>query len=139
MYPNRQQAYTASQFEGMTPERLVLAMFDGALKHMGRARVALDGNDVARKGTALSKAIAIVCELQSSLNPEAGELSAQLDSLYDFVVRQLTEANLRHDAEALRSAEDVIRTVRDGWSELLAKGASPAAPRTAAAGGKRYV
>ncbi|MGF1510172.1 MAG: flagellar export chaperone FliS [Myxococcota bacterium] len=137
MYAREKRVYSVNQFEGMSPERVVLAMFDGAIKQMHRARTASELNEVRLKGEAVSRAVAIVAELQTALDPEAGEMSAQLDGLYDFVLRQLTDFNVHHLLEPLEQAEKVMQTLRAAWAELLEQDVQTA--QTLASPTERYL
>ncbi|MEM1025087.1 MAG: flagellar export chaperone FliS [Myxococcota bacterium] len=141
MYPSK-SAYTSSQVEGYSPERLVLAMFDAALRNLGWASDALERGDLSRKGTNISKTLAIVNELQASLNKEAGgELAERLDGLYVYVSGRLVEANVENDAEKIAEVRGLLQTVRDGWAEMLEETGPPAAQGSAASAqaGKIYV
>ncbi|NJK88356.1 MAG: flagellar export chaperone FliS [Myxococcales bacterium] len=113
------RAYASNKYEGMSPERLILALYDGALRFMDQAKEAMLEQSVAKKGEAISKAVAIVAELQSSLNPTAGELVENLEALYDFVLRELAQANLHSDVKHLGEARKIIAMLRDGWSSML--------------------
>jgi len=113
------RAYAASKFNGMSPERLVLAMFDGALRSIDQARVAIDESDVAMKCESIGKALAIVAELQTALNPQAGELTEHLEALYDYVLRKLTQGNMESDPTQLAEARSLLLVLRDGWAQLL--------------------
>jgi len=140
MYPQQKNAYVANQVEGMSPERLILAMYDAALRNLARATDALDRGDVQRKGENLSKTLAIVTELQASLNRDAGELSEQLESLYDYVIRCLTTANVENDKAKVKEASGLIKTVRDGWAQMLeGLGSVPTVPKVPTSEAKRYV
>lgn len=141
MYPSK-SAYTSSQVEGYSPERLVLAMFDAALRNLRWATEALERNDLSRKGTGISKTLAIVNELQASLNKEAGgELAERLDGLYGYVSGRLVEANVENDADKILEVRRLLETVRDGWAEMLdeSAGAATQATSPSAQAGKLYV
>jgi flagellar protein FliS len=131
-------AYAANKYTGMSPERLVLAMFDGALRFIEQAVHAIEEKDIAKKGESISKAVAVVAELQSALNPQAGELTEQLEALYDYVLRTLAKANIESDPKQLSEARSLMLVLRDGWATML-EGEQPAnapaaPPREAARG-----
>ena len=114
------KAYATNQYLQMSPERLVLALFDGALTSMYRAEDAIREGALARKGEALSKAIAIIAELQASLNHEAGgELADRLEALYDYVIRGLVQVNLAGDLERLDHLRTLIAETREGWAGMM--------------------
>jgi flagellar protein FliS len=114
------KAYATNQYLQMSPERLVLALFDGALTNMYRAEDAIHEGSVARKGEAISKAIAIVAELQASLNHDAGgELADRLEALYDYVIRGLVQVNIGGDVEKLEHLRGLISETREGWAGMM--------------------
>lgn len=120
MNPNANKAYTSNKYEGMSPERIVLALFDGALLAMDKSATAIEEDDQKLLGEQLSKAMAIIGELQASLDKErGGEISERLDALYGYVIRGLLDANVNKDAEKVREQHGHIKTVRDGWAEMV--------------------
>lgn len=120
MKANANRAYAANKFEGMSPERIVLALYDGALTSMERAKTALAEEDQKTLGEQISKAMAIVGELQASLDKEkGGEISERLDALYGYVIRALLEANVKKDPDRIAEVQGHIRTVRDGWAQMV--------------------
>ena len=120
MKANANRAYASNKFEGMSPEAIVLALFDGALHAMDRARAAVEEDDRRVLGEQLSKAMAIIGELQASLDKErGGEISERLDALYGYVIRGLLEANVQSDGERIVEMHGHIKTVRDGWAEMV--------------------
>jgi len=114
-----------------SPGQLVLMLYDGALKALA---IALDAfaqpeEDVRRIETInaqLLKAQAIVRELQSGLNFEAGgEFAQTMNRLYEYHHRRLFEANVRKQPEAVREVEKLIRELREAWAEMLTKQDAP--------------
>ena len=66
--------------QSSSPLELVVLLYDGALRHLVAAREAIDRQDLITRREALSKALAIVTELQSTLNlEEGGAVAQQLD------------------------------------------------------------
>ena len=100
-------------------------MYDGALRFMNQARAAfaLPEDNLSRIqsiNTALLRAQAVIAELRANLDLKAGgELAANLDRLYDYHLRRLQEANLRKDEAPLAEVERLVRSLREGWAEML--------------------
>ena len=99
------------------PERLITLLYDGALAAIAKARLYMDGNNIAGRGTSLSKAIDIIeSGLKASLNMEAGgDLAKNLSETYDLMVRNLLLANLNNDIEKLQLAETMLKEIADAW------------------------
>ncbi|MCM2130472.1 flagellar export chaperone FliS [Larsenimonas rhizosphaerae] len=103
-----------------TPHQLIVMLFDGAQAALMKATWAIDNKDIALKGTSLSKAIRIIEEgLRASLDKEqGGPLAEQLDSLYDYMSRELTKANVRNDADAIRRVSALLSDISGAWKEI---------------------
>ena len=62
----------------------------------------------------------IIGELRASLDHAAGgDISRDLDRLYEFVLDQLSQANLKRTAEGVTAAIDVMRTLKEGWDGIV--------------------
>lgn len=103
-----------------SPHRLVAMLFDGAIESIHQARGALASRDIAAKGQAIGKAVRIVDEgLKGGLDRNAGgRLATDLSALYDYLLRRLTEANLRNDDAALAECSTLLDSVRQGWNGI---------------------
>jgi flagellar protein FliS len=68
----------------------------------------------------LIRAQNIVTELQASLDMSVpGDLPGTLYRLYDYVLHQLQQANLKKESEPILEAEKTINELREAWSEML--------------------
>ncbi len=102
-----------------TPEMVVVKLYEGAIRFIQAARAHQEAGQVAERATAIGKSLAIVNELQHSLNlEEGGEIAANLDSLYFYVTNRLLEANVRGSVQALEEASGVLSTLNEAWTEI---------------------
>jgi flagellar protein FliS len=112
--------YAAAEMTGIDRERLLMLLLDGGGRFLRLAREALAGGDVAGSGQAISRAQAIVAELQGTLDHQAGgEIAGNLHRLYDFMLFHLTEANAQG---SVRHVDEVIATydtVTDAFRQIL--------------------
>ncbi|MDX2186039.1 MAG: flagellar export chaperone FliS [Opitutaceae bacterium] len=119
------RTYQAQAVLTAAPGQLVLMMYDGALRFMNIAKDAMQNSDenprrIELINTNIIKAQNILSELRANLNLEAGgEYATNLDRLYDYYLRRLFEANIRKDTAPLIEVEGLVRTLRDGWAEML--------------------
>jgi flagellar protein FliS len=122
-----------------SPQRLIVMLYEGALKAVHTARGALARGDVAGRGTAISKAIAIVDEgLRPALDLKAGgEIAANLSSLYDYIVNRLLYANLKQDEASLDEAAHLLSELKSAWEALDRKTRADAASEPSAAEERR--
>lgn len=108
-----------SRVQDADPHALVQLMLDGAVARVAAARGALEAADVPLKCDLIGKAINLVEGLRVSLDMErGGELAANLEALYRYMVRRLLEANLRGDAGILTEVSSLLREVQAGWREM---------------------
>jgi flagellar protein FliS len=106
-----------------TPEKLVVMLYDGAIKNLERARIGLSDTKTARTpevGQALSRAIGILGELRASLDHAAGgQIARDLDRLYEFSLDQLSQANLARTPLGVVNTLKVLRTLKEGWDGIV--------------------
>ncbi len=110
-----------------SPHKLIVMLFEGAVVAISNAVQHLANNDIAAKGQAISKAIAIVENgLRASLDKKAGgEIAQNLDSLYEYMVHRLILANLNNDTEMLKEVQGLLSDLMAAW-ESIAPGAQQA-------------
>jgi len=135
MYENPYGSSLEARVLSATPLELVQMLFDAAVESAIDARRHLAAGRIPERGRAVSKTVAILSELSKSLDHQAGgELSARLAALYDYIGRILLEANFRQQDDGLAEAETLLRTLRDGWSQMRAQQPwTPAAGESAGA------
>ena len=114
------QRYTQAQVTSIPPKQLLLLMFDGGLRFLRQARTALGADDLQGFCESLSRAQAIVSELQATLDKrQGGDIAVQLDRLYDFMSVRLSEANATRNARPLEDALRVFNTIADGYRAII--------------------
>lgn len=114
----RVDSYKAAHIETATPERLLVMLYDGALKYLSLGLQAMQERELEGMHRNILKAEAILLELMSVLDMEVGgELAANLYNLYDYMYRQLVQANLQRDPEPLREVMGLLEPMRSAWNE----------------------
>jgi flagellar protein FliS len=108
-----------SSVETASPHRLIQMLFEGALERIAQAKGAMLQNQIARKGELIGKATAIVGGLQGSLNDkEGGSLAANLDGLYDYIIRRLSQANFENNPDYLDECGRLLGEVKSAWDAI---------------------
>jgi flagellar secretion chaperone FliS len=116
--------YRQTQVQSRTPLELVVMLYDGALTFLHQAREAIARGDIAARRDASSRAIAIISELQSTLNMEqGGEIAQRLDDLYVYVNGRIIAAAAENGVGPLDDATRVLTVLRESWVAI----ATPAA------------
>jgi len=112
--------YQENQILSATPEQILLLLFDGAVRFTRQAINALEEGNLTGFYHGISKSMAIITEFSSSLDHTVGgELAEELDALYNFMVRELLQANLHKDIEKLRVVEKLLVDLRGTWGEAI--------------------
>ncbi len=113
------QQQVQHEIEQASPVRLVVMMYDKAISLLRQSVLHMDRNNAKEKGEALNRVVEIIGELQAVLNREEGGVVAQnLDSMYEFMIRSVTLANLNNDPQPLGGVLKVLEELRTGWQEL---------------------
>jgi flagellar protein FliS len=109
----------ASEANYATPHRLVQMLMEGALDKIAIARGAIERKDYQSKHDHIHWAIAILDGLRSGLDFErGGEVAANLDSLYGYMRRRLTEANGTAKTEILDEVTSLLKEIKDAWDAM---------------------
>ena len=100
-------------------QMVIVKLYEGALRFIRTAKANQESGQVAARATAIAKTLAIVNELQHSLNLEqGGEIARNLDALYFYVTDRLLEANVRGTLPPLDEASGVLSTLNEAWVEI---------------------
>ncbi len=103
-----------------SPHKLITMLYDGARAAIARAKFHMDNGEIVARGNAISKAIDIVDNgLRAVLDHEAGgEISANLESLYEYMVRRLMLANLHSDGAMLDEVDRLLANLASAWAQI---------------------
>ena len=115
--------YLNNHYDGMDPEQLILLLYKGALSRLKLAREGINERDVKKKGENLSKAIAIISELNASVDSKMEDESTQfLRGLYTAILNELPKVTLNDDLAILKQTEKYISELKDIWEkDVMAK------------------
>jgi flagellar secretion chaperone FliS len=115
------RAYTRAAQETASKERLMVLLFEAALKHMRQGARLLEEHAVPDALVLLTKASDIVAELAATLDPRhAPELADTLGEIYTFVSQRLSHAAVFRDAKAAREAERAFAPLVEGFQQAVA-------------------
>ncbi|QOY38494.1 flagellar export chaperone FliS [Anaerobacillus isosaccharinicus] len=112
------QAYQKSKFETASPGELTLMLYNGCLKFMKLSKEAISNNQIELRNLNLTKAQNIIRELMVTLKTD-GEVGKNMLKMYDYILHQLTQANINNDIKAIEEAEQYVTQFRDTWKEVI--------------------
>jgi flagellar protein FliS len=110
-------SYQEQALSGATGIELVIALYDGAIRHLHRAAQCCEEDDVRGRRIAVKKATDIVMYLQARLRPDVGGKSAvALGEFYAAMFTMMLEASHIASAEHFAEVIACVRNVRDAWT-----------------------
>ncbi len=113
------QAGPIAEIAVADPHRLTQMLFEGALERIAVARGAIAQGQLALKAKKIIQAMDIISELRASLNlAEGGELAANLDALYEYMLRRLLAGNAHNDPQPLEEVAALLREIKAGWDAI---------------------
>ena len=113
-----------SGVDAADPHRLIVMLMDGALERIATARGLMsNGTGAAERAQLLHRAVAIIDELRNSLNFKAGgQVSHNLDALYEYMCTRLMQASASNKPEWLDEVSRLLNEIRAAWLQLPAQG-----------------
>lgn len=126
--PRGLAAYKSVEAQSRTPLELVVMLYDGALRFLAAGRAAVERRDIRARHEAFSRLLAIISELQNTLDIErGGPVAGSLDELYRFVTGKVLESAMHQSVAPLDEARRVLEPLRDGWQQIASQpqGAAP--------------
>jgi flagellar secretion chaperone FliS len=119
-YKNSFNAYQTTQVTTATPQKILIMLYEGAIKFIIIARQRMIEKKIAEKGKYIGKAIAIVSELMNTLDhDQGGQLAVDIENLYMFVNDKLIEGNIKNDIQCLDDAEKILKTLLTAWQDVI--------------------
>ncbi len=112
--------YQQNQVLTASKEQILIMLYDSAIRFCQQAITASEtGNSVEKLGK-ISKSFAIITEFSNSLNHEiGGEIAADLDGLYQFMMRELNLARKDTTGKHLKVVHNLLTDLRQTWSEAI--------------------
>lgn len=113
------QVGTRASVESADPHTLIQMLFDGAMERLNMAKMHMKQGNVALKGENISRAISIVDGLRTSLDMDkGGEMAENLESLYDYMQRQLLAANTENNVDKIEEVLSLVGEIRSAWMAI---------------------
>ena len=122
--------YQQVNVETASQGKLIVMLFNGAVQRADKALHAIEAGNPENVHNHLVRAQDIIAELRGALNMDAGEVSHNLDRVYEYFQHLLIKANVRKDPEPLKDVIELMTLMRDTWAELFAQtGSETGAPK----------
>jgi flagellar protein FliS len=113
------KSYKKLQVETASPIGLVVMLYDRAIVLLNKARKEIDEKQYEAKGHTLDKASDIILELLTTLDKDkGGEIASSLTNLYNFILREITDANSSLKTKHLDNACKILSELRESWESV---------------------
>jgi flagellar protein FliS len=122
-YPrNGSSIYKEIAINTATPTKLVVMLYEGAIKFLRQAIEDVRRKDFGAKSRSVDRAVAIIQHLQGTLDMErGGKIAEDLDRLYTYTTSRVFEGSATLDFAAFEEAIQLLTTLLSGWEEIAQK------------------
>lgn len=111
--------YKQNQINSASPKDLVILLYEGCIKKIRLAELGLEENRLDLVNENLIKAQDIISELLNTLDMEnGGEIAESLDSLYDYLLNELYQANIHKDKEKMVYVREQMAELLESWKKI---------------------
>ncbi len=112
-------AYQQTAIGTQSKGRLIVMLYDGAIKFLKLALQEIEAGHWAAKSQYINRAQDILLELNAVLDTEAGgEIARNLRRLYLFMNRRLAQANSKKDARMIREVIALMEDLNQSWKTI---------------------
>jgi flagellar protein FliS len=117
MHQQAARRYEQVQATTSSPGEVLLALYDGLFRFLRGAELCFQNKQLAKGRELLSKSHAIISELLLALDHnKSPELCAQLESIYDYCMGHIVQANLKTDVQMISEVIRVLTPLREAWN-----------------------
>ncbi|MGS2716854.1 flagellar export chaperone FliS [Eionea flava] len=104
---------------GASAHGLIQMLYDGLLERMAQLKGAIEQKNIELKHAKVNQSTSIVLGLREALDTDGGdELANRLDTLYDYIQRQLWKANVNNSPEIVDECIQLTLQVSSAWREI---------------------
>ncbi|MGO3345036.1 MAG: flagellar export chaperone FliS [Marinomonas sp.] len=108
-----------SDLASADPHRVIQLLMQGALERLALGKGCIERSDWEGKASALTSAVEIINSLRDSLDRSVNpELVDNLESLYDYMTVQITEASVTKDTALLDQVIALILQIKGAWDQI---------------------
>lgn len=112
------EAYQRQKILTATPAELTLMLYDGAIKFLNIAIMAIEKKDFEKAHNNIMKTQRIIDEFRATLNFKY-PIAAEFEKVYEYISRRLVWANVKKDVEIIEECLGHLRGMRDTWKEVM--------------------
>lgn len=123
-------AYQIRAFEGASGVDLTVALYDGIIRFMNHAIIAVERGDVGQRRAAVKRAMDIVIHLQATLILDVGgEPAKALSEFYIAMFALMLQGSQANSQEKFEQVIACVRNVRGAWRQVANQSGAGAFPQ----------
>lgn len=108
--------YQQAQVDTASPERLLLMLYEGAIRFLNAGKKAILERKFDVAHTNIVKAQDILVEFMATLNmKDGGEIAQNLFDLYEYLNNRLSQANVSKNAAIVEEVLGFVRQLHEAW------------------------
>ena len=117
---NRYQQYRQTELTTANRGKVLLMLYSGAITFLSKAKIYMEKKDYENKSRFMIKSLNIIEELNVSLDMQKGqEIAKNLQSIYHFLERYLSQANSENDPKKIDKAIEMLNSLKTAFEEIL--------------------
>jgi flagellar protein FliS len=118
--PSAYGQYRQVQVNTASPGKLIVLLYQGAIRAMKQGIDLIDKKDFEGKGNALIKAQDIIMELNLALDMDiGGEISHSLRQLYVYIYKRLLDANMELNKDYIQECIGIMENLLGAWEQAV--------------------
>lgn len=131
-----QQAYKTTSISTASQSRLIIMLFEGAMRFMNQFIDAVKRTSIEEAHENSIKAQRIMTELIIALDhSKGGDTSRMIEAAYDNIRGRMANANIRKDIEMATKVIRDLESFRDTWTQVFREVDRESAPMAPTEGG----
>jgi len=114
------KSYKTTHVLTTDPYKLILLLYDEAIKQLFKVREAIKTDDIKERGESLSKVIDIITELLAAVQGDTNdEVVIFLRWLYSNMLTELPKVNINNDLSTVERSIKYIAQLRTIWKKVV--------------------
>lgn len=113
------RAYQDTAVTTQSKGRLIVMLYDGAVKFLKLAIKEAEAKNYEAKGNYINKATDIINELNAVLDMDTGgEIAGNLRKLYFFMNDRLSQAHIKNDPQMINEVITLLEELNQSWKAI---------------------
>lgn len=108
------QKYQQTQFQTASPAKLLLMLFEGAIRFVKTGISGIEEADYEKSNTNLCKGQAVLHELIAALNYDY-PIAKTLYQVYEYMIHRLIQSNLKKDVRPAQEVLEHLVELKEAW------------------------